>query len=313
MKIAIVGSGQVGSTAAYSLLLQGIGSELLLIDQRSELAAAQAMDMLHATPFSHPVVVRHGDYSDLVGCALVVLAAGVNQQPGETRLALLQKNAQIFASIIPEVVRYAGQAILIVATNPLDIMTQLADRLAQTAGLAAGRVLGTGTMLDTARFRSLLGQRYGVAPGSVHAYVLGEHGDSEVLAWSCASVAGVPLAQFAAACAQPLNAEIEQEIERAVRGAAYQIIAGKGATYYGIGAAIASLCRCILYDERSVLTSCAVVDEVAGVRDVALSLPHVIGREGILRTLKPNLNEAEQTALHRSATVIATHLASLNA
>jgi L-lactate dehydrogenase len=203
----------------------------------------------------------------------------VNQQPGETRLALLQRNAEIFAGIIPPIVRAARDAIILIATNPLDIMTQIATKLAVQEGMPASRVLGTGTMLDTGRFRTLLGQRYNVAPSSVHAYVLGEHGDSEVLNWSGASVAGVPLEQFALASGQPLSAEIMQQVDQDVRRAAYKIIAGKGSTYYGIGAAIAALSRCILFDERSVFTASSVMTEVEGVPDVALSLPHIIGRK----------------------------------
>jgi L-lactate dehydrogenase len=224
----------------------------------------------------------------------------VNQQPGETRLALLQRNAEIFAGIIPPIVRAARDAIILIATNPLDIMTQIATKLAVQEGMPASRVLGTGTMLDTGRFRTLLGQRYNVAPSSVHAYVLGEHGDSEVLNWSGASVAGVPLEQFALASGQPLSAEIMQQVDQDVRRAAYKIIAGKGSTYYGIGAAIAALSRCILFDERSVFTASSVMTEVEGVTDVALSLPHIIGRKGIEMTILPTLNAEEHAALNKA-------------
>jgi len=311
MKIGIVGTGNVGSTAAYSLVLQGIGSELVLVDHFPALAEAHVMDILHATPFSYPVNVHGGTFADLAGCALVIVAAGVNQQPGETRLALLQRNAEIFAGIIPPIVRAARDAIILIATNPLDIMTQIATKLAVREGMPASRVLGTGTMLDTGRFRTLLGQRYNVAPSSVHAYVLGEHGDSEVLNWSGASVAGVPLEQFALASGQPLSAEIMQQVDQDVRRAAYKIIAGKGSTYYGIGAAIAALSRCILFDDRSVFTASSVMAEVEGVTDVALSLPHIIGRKGIEMTIFPTLNAEEHAALKQSATIIKTHLQSI--
>jgi len=312
MKIGIVGTGNVGSTAAYSLVLQGIGSELVLVDHQPVLASAHVMDILHATPFSYPMHIRSGDFADLEGSALVIIAAGVNQQPGESRLALLQRNAEIFADIIPRIVKAAPAAILLIATNPLDIMTQIASRIAIREGVSKERILGTGTILDTARFRSLLGQRYGVAPGSVHAYVLGEHGDSEVLAWSSASVAGVPLEEFIRAEGQLLSAQVMQEIDQDVRRAAYKIIAGKGSTYYGIGAAIASLSRCILFDERSIYTASSVMHEIAGVQDVALSLPHVIGRHGIQMTIQPPLSESEKIALGNSAMVIKTHLDSIS-
>ncbi|MES2069272.1 MAG: L-lactate dehydrogenase [Pseudomonadota bacterium] len=308
MKIGIVGTGHVGSTAAYSLVMQGVGRELVLVDHDRQLADAHVMDIMHATPFCHPVYVHSGDFPDLEGCALVILAAGVGQQPGETRLALLQRNAVVFADIVPKVVRHAADAVLLVATNPLDIMTQIATTL---AGLPAGRVLGTGTVLDTARFRTLLGQIYEVAPSSVHAYVAGEHGDSEVLLWSSATVAGIPLAQFSGVCGKPLTAETKEQVDTNVRRAAYRIIDGKGATYYGIGAARASLSRCILYDERAVYTCCSVVPNFEGISNVALSLPHVLGRSGIRLTLEPSADHHERGALRNSAALIRDGVSSL--
>ena len=301
MKIGIVGTGHVGATTAYSLALQGIGSELVLVDRDPQLAQAHRMDILHATPFAHPVHLQAGSLADLKGCALVILAAGVAQLPGESRLELLGRNAKVFAELVPQIVRHAGDAILLVASNPLDIMTQITTAI---SGLPPGKVLGSGTMLDSARFRSLLAERFHVAPSSVHAQVLGEHGDSEVLIWSSAHVAGVPLAQFALACGTPLDATIMAEIDAAVRGAAYRIIEGKGATYYGIGAALARLARCILYDERAVFTACSMVDEIEGVQQVALSLPLVIGSEGVERQIRPQLDAAETQALGASARLI---------
>lgn len=308
VKIGIVGTGAVGSTAAYSLVLQGVGSELVLVDHNRALAEAHVADILHATPFAHPVHVRCGDFSDLAGCALVILAAGVAQAAGETRTQLLKRNAEIFATMVPQVVRYAGDAVILVASNPLDVMTQIVTKL---AGLPPGRVLGTGTILDTARFRTLIGERYKVSPASVHAHVVGEHGDSEVLVWSGAQVAGIALPEFAERCQQPLSAAVMQEIDAGVRRAAYHIIAGKGATYYGIGAALARLSRCILYDERVVFTACSVVAEVQGITDVAVSLPMVIGRAGVLSVLDPTLSAAESQALRDSARIIEANAASV--
>lgn len=308
MKIGIVGTGAVGSTAAYSLVLQGVGSELVLIDHNRALADAHVADIIHATPFAHPVHVRSGDFSDLAGCALVILAAGVAQAPGETRTQLLKRNADIFATMVPQVVRYAGDAVLLVASNPLDVMTQIATRLAD---LAPGRVLGTGTILDTARFRTLIGERYKVSPASVHAHVVGEHGDSEVLVWSGAQVAGIALQDFAERCGQPLTETLKQEIDQGVRRAAYRIIAGKGATYYGIGAAMARLSRCILYDERMVFTACSVVASVQDVSEVAISLPMVVGRAGVLSVLHQPLSAHENQALHDSALIIKANATSV--
>lgn len=301
MKIGIVGAGHVGATAAYSLVLQGIGSELVLVDRDARLAEAHRMDILHATPFAHPLRLHAGGLAELAGCGIVILAAGAAQLPGETRLQLLSRNASVFADLVPQIMRHAADPILLVASNPLDIMTHIATQL---SGLPPARVLGSGTMLDTARFRALLGERFHVSPGSVHAYVLGEHGDSEVLLWSSAQVAGVPLEQFGAACGQPLDERMQSDIDDAVRGAAYRIIAGKGATYYGIGAALARLARCILHDERAVLTVCSLVPEIGGVQQVALSLPLVIGSGGVQQRIQPQMNAAETQALAASAAMI---------
>ncbi len=308
MKIGIVGTGHVGSTAAFSLLMQGIGSELVLVDADPALAEAQALDLLHATPFSHPVHVRSGDFASLSGCALIILAAGVAQQPGESRMQLLTRNSAVFADIVPQLMRYAPEAILLVASNPLDIMTQVATRL---SGLPPERVIGSGTMLDTARFKALLAQRFKVAPGAVHAYVLGEHGDTEVLAWSAAQVAGLPLAEFAKRCGAPLDEASRADIDQKVRRAAYAIIAGKGSTYYGVGAALASLARAVLHDESAIFTACAMAPAIGAVSDVALSMPLVIGRGGVQQRVLPVLSEQEWQAFEASAAHIREHAAAL--
>ncbi|GAB3549977.1 L-lactate dehydrogenase [Noviherbaspirillum agri] len=311
MKIGIVGVGNVGATAAYSLALQGVGTDLVLVDQDAHRAEAHRMDILHATPFAFPVRVHVGDLSDLAGCGVVILAAGVAQLPGESRLQLLSRNAAVFAQLVPQIVRHASDTILLVATNPLDIMTHVATVL---SGLPPSRVLGSGTILDTARFRSLLGEHFSVSPSSVHAYVLGEHGDSEVLIWSTAQIAGVPLQQYAAACrgaGAAFDASTMADIDDAVRRAAYRIIAGKGATYYGIGAALARLVRAIEHDERSVFTACAITEEVEGVKHVALSLPLVIGRDGVHQQVPPQMDAAEAQSLRISAQLIKQWTSSL--
>jgi L-lactate dehydrogenase len=184
MKVGIVGSGFVGATVGYALVMQGVGREVVLVDKDTARAAAEADDIRHAVPFAHPLEVRAGDYKDLAGCKVVILSAGVGQSPGETRLQLLRRNAQVFREVVPATLNYAADAVLVVATNPVDVMTHLASRLAVACGLNPGRVLGSGTTLDTARFRSLLGGHCGVDPHHVHAHVIGEHGDSEVLTWS---------------------------------------------------------------------------------------------------------------------------------
>jgi L-lactate dehydrogenase len=301
MKVGVVGAGLVGSTAAYAMALLGTCSEIVLVDRNAAMAGAQASDILHATPFAHPVRVSEGGYDDLAGAALVVLAAGVSQRPGESRLELLGRNARVFEGIVPEILARAPDAILLVATNPVDVMTQIAARL---AGAASGRVLGSGTILDTARFRALLSEHLAISPASVHAYVVGEHGDSEVLVWSDARVAGLPLASFADQLGRPVTADVRARIDAGVRGAAGAIIRGKGATYHGIGAGLARIARALLQDERAVFTVSTVTPEIEGVERVALSLPRVIGREGVLSTLRPSLADDERAALQASAEIL---------
>jgi L-lactate dehydrogenase len=311
VKIGIIGSGAVGATTAYALVMRGVGREIVLVDINKERARAEADDILHAVPFANPLHVSAGDYADLDGCEAVVLTAGVGQKPGETRLQLLGRNAAIFGDIVPQVFEHAPDAVLIVATNPVDIMTQLAARLAGTFGVPRGRVIGTGTMLDTARFRALLGRHLGVDAYHVHAYVLGEHGDSEVLAWSEVSIGGIPLAEFCVEQGQEVDEATRRRIDDQVRNAAYHIIEGKGATYYGIGSAIARLVNVILHDQRSILTVCAPVDEVVGVPDVTVALPNLVGGRGVISNCLFPLSDDEYTQLKASAQVVREAIASL--
>jgi L-lactate dehydrogenase len=304
MKIGIVGAGFVGATAAYALVMRGVGRQIVLVDRNEARARAEADDLLHAVPFAHPLDVVAGGYPDLAGARVVVLTAGVGQRPGETRPQLLARNAAVFQEIVPAVLEHAPDAVLIVATNPVDVMTHLAARFAAERGVPRSRVLGSGTMLDTARFRTLLGRRLGVDAAHVHAYVVGEHGDSEVLTWSIATVGGLPLAEMAERHGVPFDDEARKAIDGAVRGAAYSIIAGKGATYYGVGSALARVVEAVLRDQRSVLTVCSPEDEVAGVRDVTVSLPRLVGGAGVLETLPLVLPHEEDEALARSAAVV---------
>ena len=313
MKIGVVGAGFVGATAAYALVMRGVGRRIVLVDRNEARARAEADDLLHAVPFAHPLDVVAGGYPDLAGARVVVLTAGVGQRPGETRLSLLARNAAVFREIVPAVLEHAPEAVLIVATNPVDVMTHLAARFAAEKGVPPARVLGSGTMLDTARFRALLGRRLGVDSAHVHAYVVGEHGDSEVLTWSIATVGGLPLADMAERHGVPFDDPLRQEIDGAVRGAAYTIISGKGATYYGVGSALARVVDTVLGDQRSVLTVCAPEAEVAGVRDVTVSLPRLVGGAGVLETLPLVLPAEEEKALERSASVVRAAIDSLDA
>jgi L-lactate dehydrogenase len=304
MKVGIVGSGLVGSTAAYAMVMNGVGREIVLVDKSAERALAEADDIRHAVPFAHPLKVRGGNYEDLKNSVVVVLCAGVAQRPGETRLQLLQRNAAVFREVVPAVLKNAPDAVLVVATNPVDVMTHLASRFASEHGVPAERVLGSGTTLDTARFRTLLADRCGVDSHHVHAYVIGEHGDSEVLTWSLVTVGGMPLDRFAALRGVDLSDPVRKEIDECVRRAAYSIIQGKGATYYGIGSALSRIVDAILHDQRSILTVCARSKNVAGVADVTVAVPRLLGGGGILETFPLPLSEQETGGLKASALVI---------
>jgi L-lactate dehydrogenase len=304
MKVGIVGSGLVGSTAAYALVMQGIGREIVLVDLNRARVQAEADDILHAVPFAHPLRIAAGDYSDLAGCRVVILSAGVNQRPGETRLELLARNAAVFRDVVPRVLEFAANAVLVVATNPVDIMTHLVSVFAAERGVPATRVLGSGTTLDTARFRTLIAAHVGVDARHVHGYVVGEHGDSEVLTWSQATIGGLSLEAYCQSSGCPWNDAVRSGIDERVRRAAYHIIAGKGATYYGIGAALARIVNVVLHDQRSILTVCSRSDEVAGVGDVTLSQPRMVGGRGVLATIPLSIESSEAAALQHSVQVV---------
>jgi L-lactate dehydrogenase len=311
MKIGIVGCGLVGSTAGYAMVMRGIGREIVFVDKNTERAEAEAADILHATTFSQPLKISAGAYAQLAGSRLVIITAGVNQKPGETRLQLLERNAQVFADIVPQVLEHAPEALLIIATNPVDVMTHLTAQIAAERGVSSSRVIGSGTTLDTARFRALLGAYLDIDPQHVHGYVIGEHGDSEVLAWSTVTVGGLPLREFCAQKSIRLGPDIREQIDQGVRRAAYQIIKGKGATYYGIGSALARIAKVLLHDQRSILTVCTPNDDIAGVRNVTVALPHLIGGSGIMESFPLILNEEEQNLLGKSARLVREAIESL--
>jgi L-lactate dehydrogenase len=304
MKIGIVGAGMVGATAAYTLVVRGIGTEIVIIDIDESRAQAEAADVLHAAPFSRPTQVRAGDYSDLSGSRLVIVTAGAAQKPGQTRLDLLKKNAEIYEKIAPSIIEHAPLAVYLVVTNPLDVMTHLLAARAAEAGIPKTRVIGSGTTLDTARFRALLGQRIGVAPQHVHAYVIGEHGDSEVMTWSTATVSGLSIREFCDKQRIDWTENVCRDIEDDVRKAAYHIIDGKGATYYGISSALARIAEVVLYDQRAVMTVSTPIEEVEGVEDVSLSLPRLLGDQGVRTTFPLPLNDQEKDAVRKSAEII---------
>jgi L-lactate dehydrogenase len=302
----------VGSASAFALVMRGIGREIVMVDMNPRRAEAEASDIHHAVPFAHPMTVRAGGYADLADCRVVVIAAGVAQRPGETRLQLLERNAAVLGAVVPSILEHAPDAVLVVVSNPVDVMTHLAAHFAAKGGVPATRVLGSGTMLDTARFRALLGRHFDVDPQHVHAYVVGEHGDSEVLTWSQAAIAGMPLDDFAKVHGTPLGPEDRQRIDEQVRRAAYHIIAGKGATYYGIGSAVARIVDVMLHDQRAILTVCSRIVGVPDCDGVTLSLPQLVGGEGVLTTIPLSLDAAEREGLRRSAGILREAIGSLN-
>ena len=301
IRVAVVGAGNVGSTFAYALLLSGLAAEIVLIDASHARAEGEAMDLNHAVPFAHPTRIWAGDYPDCAGAAVTVVAAGAGQKQGETRLDLLKRNAAIFRQVIPQVARHNPQGIILIATNPVDVLTYASFEF---SGLPPARVFGSGTILDTARFRYLLGQHFRVDARSVHAYIIGEHGDSEVPVWSLANIAGMRLADFAAAQGIPCGPEHIQEIFRQTRDAAYHIIERKGATYYAVAAGLMRIVEAILRNQATVLSVSSLVADYYGIRDICLSLPAVITRAGVERVLCLELSSEEQQALRHSAEVL---------
>jgi L-lactate dehydrogenase len=308
VKVAIVGAGHVGSTFAYALLLSGLASEIILVDANHAKAEGEAMDLNHTVPFAHPTRIWAGDFADCAGAAVTVLAAGTAQKPGQSRLDCIQANAQIWRDIVPQIASHNPGGILLVATNPVDVLTYAARKI---SGLPPARVLGSGTILDTARFRFLLSQHFGVDARSVHAYIIGEHGDSEVPVWSLANIAGMRLPDYCRANGLVYDEAAMQKIFESTRDAAYQIIERKGATYYAVAAGLLRITQSILRHENTVLSLSSLVENYCGISDVCLSLPTVIDRGGVRQVLRLSLDEVETDRLRHSAGILRTTIAAL--
>lgn len=305
-KVGVVGTGMVGTSFAYALMQRSLANELVLIDIDHARAEGEAMDLNHGVPFVRPMRIYAGTYADLAGADLIVIAAGANQRPGETRLDLLGRNAAIFREIIPAILAANDDGIIVVATNPVDILTTIG---AQIAGPAANRVIGSGTILDTARFRYLLGQHYGVDPRSVHAYIVGEHGDSELALWSLANIAGVRLVDFVGANGQGYDQAALDAILEQTRNAAYEIIKRKRATYYAIGLGLLSIAEAVLRDQHTVMTISSLMTGQYGVTGIAISLPTIVGRDGAEEVLNLPLSEQEIALFQGSAAILKENLA----
>lgn len=298
MKVGIIGAGAVGSATAFALMMRGVARKIVLVDANEQKAQAEAMDIAHAAPFAYANKIKAGTYKDLECSEVVIITAGANQKPGESRIDLLGRNVKIFQSIIPEVVKYAPNCILLITANPADIMTEVALQL---SGFPKERVIGSGTVLDTSRFRTLLGYHLGVSPKSIHANVLGEHGDSEVLVWSNGDAGTVQLEALAQSINRPFTTEVKAQIDDCVRNAAYKIIEGKGATFYGIAGALCRICQAITTNEYAILTVSSHHEDVEGINNVCLSLPSVVGKRGVHSVIYPRLSESEHRDLKFSA------------
>jgi L-lactate dehydrogenase len=308
-KIGLVGTGMVGASFAYALTQREVVNELVLIDANTARAEGEAMDLNHGIPFLAPMKIFSGNYQDLAGAAVTVITAGLAQKPGETRLQLLEKNEAIFKQIIPEIVKYNPDGIILIATNPVDVLTYLTLKI---SGLPANKVIGSGTILDTARLRYFVGDRYQVNPSSVHAYIIGEHGDSELAAWSFATIGGVPLREYASPSGVGYDESALQAIFEETRDAAYKIIERKGATYYAIGLGLVEIVEAIVRNEHAVLPVSSLMNGQFGVSEVCISLPTIVGESGVEGVLNVRLNEQEQEGFRKSAETLKEKISHLH-
>ncbi|MBQ8040485.1 MAG: L-lactate dehydrogenase [Lachnospiraceae bacterium] len=308
-KAAMIGCGFVGSASAFALMQSGLFSELVLIDADKNRAEGEALDISHGVPFARPMKIYAGDYDDIVDASVIIITAGANQKPDETRLDLVHKNVDIFKQIIPEIAKRNCKGILLIVSNPVDILTYVAIKL---SGFEENRVIGSGTVLDTARLKYELGEHLGVDSRTVHAFIIGEHGDSEIAAWSSANVSGIPINTFCEMRGHYHHQKAMQEIADTVKNSAYEIIAKKRATYYGIGMSVKRICEAIVRDEKSILPVSGIMHGEYGIEDVSLSMPAIVGKHGIEAKVPIVLNELERSRLEQSADTLRTIIDELN-
>lgn len=300
-KVSIIGAGMVGASLAYTLVVERVAGEIILVDVNQARAQGEARDMSHALPFAAPTRVASGGYADCRNSDVIVITAGAAQEPGESRLALTKRNFQIYKEIVPRLADAAPESILLVVSNPVDVLAYGAIKL---SGLPCERVIGSGTVLDTARFRYELGSHCGIDPRSVHAYIVGEHGDSEVPVWSAANVAGVSFPKFCEMCGRGCSQERLHGIVERVKAAAYEIINLKGSTYFAIALGTTRMIEAVLRDQNTVVTASTLLRGQYGIEDVCLSLPVVLGRSGVNRIIEMQISPEEIQALRRSAEIL---------
>lgn len=300
-KAVMVGCGFVGSASVFSLMQSGLFSEIVMIDADRDKAEGEAMDISHGIPFARQMKVYAGDYDDVSDAAIVIVSAGASQKPGETRLDLVKKNVAIFKQIIPEIAKRNFEGILLIVANPVDVLTYVAQKL---SGLPANRVIGSGTVLDTARLKYRLSEHLSVDSKSIHAFIIGEHGDSEIAVWSSANVSGIPLSDFCELRGHYHHEEATKEIAEKVRDSAYEIIQRKHATYFGVAMAVKRICEVIIRDEKSILPVSTLLHGEYGIEDVVLSMPCVVGKDGIENMVPISMSEEEKVKLRESAKVL---------
>lgn len=296
-KCAIIGAGGVGATTAFTLVQSGLFNEIVIIDVNKNKAEGEALDIAHGIQFTNPVNIYSGDYKDLYDAYLVIVTAGANQLPGETRIDLINKNISIFKKIIPSIIKYNKNCILLIVSNPVDILTMFTLEL---SGFPKERVLGSGTVLDTSRLRYLLSKKLDVDSKNIHAFIIGEHGDSELAVWSNADIAGIHIENYCNNIADSCNINLEEILEE-VRNSAYHIIEKKGSTFYGVAMAVKRITQAIIRDEYSILPVSHFLNGEYGIKDICLGIPAVICREGVKKIIPITLNEKEKTYLNKSA------------
>lgn len=309
IKISIIGAGFVGSTTAYALMMEGLASEIVIVDINKDKAYAEAMDLSHGVSFVKPVEVKSGEYSDTKNSDIVIITAGIGPKPGETRLDIINKNLKVYKSIIPEIVKYSPDSILLVVSNPVDILSYITYKL---SGFPASRVIGSGTVLDTSRFRYLLAKHFDVDARNIHTYILGEHGDSEIAAWSLTSIAGMNMDEYCNSICKKCTGEFKEDTAKEVKNAAYEILNIKGYTNYAVALAIKRIVEAILRDENAILTVSSLLAGEYDIDGVYMGVPAIVGSSGIKRRLAVPLSGEEIEKLKQSASVLSEYIQKSN-
>lgn len=304
-KVSIIGAGFVGSTTAYALMLEGLASEIVIVDINKDKSMAEAMDLSHGAAFVKPVNIISGEYEDTKDSDIVIITAGIGPKPGETRLDIINKNISIFKTMIPQIVNYNPNAILLVVSNPVDVLTYITYKL---SGFPSSRVIGSGTVLDTSRFRYMLSEHFSIDARNIHTYIIGEHGDSEIAAWSLTNIAGMSADEYCLKMCGNCDNSFKYSIPEAVKNAAYEILNRKGYTNYAVALAVRRIVEAILRDENAILTISSLFTGQYDIEDVYLGIPTIVGKAGVKNILEVSLNEEESSKLRESATILKEYI-----